>query len=239
MPVMPPGAGNQWNNSPTLWKMVFSNTFFHVATAAHAAAGSAGVTATTAPTSDRSTADSPGNLMPGSGRPLPPADVGYPVAQLGGQLCGGEIARPTGSGRPGPTGCGPVREVCNEEVADAGTPSVLLPAVGAKMPAVEQRQAARGQPIAVCRHLPSLPGSGYEHDGHLSPRSTEILRRRADQQPRLRDQQRNRSRADPQGSGASPPAGLLLAGVRPKPAAAADGAYFAALRDRIGSRTAK
>jgi hypothetical protein len=29
------------------------------------------------------------------GRPLPTADVGYPVAQLGGQLSGGEIARPT------------------------------------------------------------------------------------------------------------------------------------------------
>ena len=32
--------------------------------------------------------------------------------------------------------------------------------------------------------------------------------------------------------------GLLLAGARSKSAAAADGAYFAALRDRIGSRTA-
>jgi antitoxin ParD1/3/4 len=32
--------------------------------------------------------------------------------------------------------------------------------------------------------------------------------------------------------------GLLLAGVSSKPAAAADGAYFTALRNRIGSRTA-
>lgn len=31
---------------------------------------------------------------------------------------------------------------------------------------------------------------------------------------------------------------LLLAGASSKPAAAADSAYFAALRDRIGSRTA-
>ena len=31
--------------------------------------------------------------------------------------------------------------------------------------------------------------------------------------------------------------GLLLAGVRSKAAAAADSAYFATLRDRIGSRT--
>jgi antitoxin ParD1/3/4 len=31
---------------------------------------------------------------------------------------------------------------------------------------------------------------------------------------------------------------LLLAGASAKPAAAADGAYFAALRDRIGSRSA-
>jgi hypothetical protein len=34
------------------------------------------------------------------GRQLPTADVGYPVAQLGGQLTGGEIARPTGASRP-------------------------------------------------------------------------------------------------------------------------------------------
>jgi hypothetical protein len=54
------------------------------------------------------------------------------------------VARPNLRDRPGPTGCGPVRKVCNEEVADAGTPSVLLPTVGAKMPAVEQRQAAWG-----------------------------------------------------------------------------------------------
>ena len=32
--------------------------------------------------------------------------------------------------------------------------------------------------------------------------------------------------------------GLLLAGARSEPAAAADGTYFAARRDRIGSRTA-
>lgn len=31
---------------------------------------------------------------------------------------------------------------------------------------------------------------------------------------------------------------LLLAGARSKPAAAADTAYFASLRDRVGSRTA-
>ena len=34
------------------------------------------------------------------GRPLPIADVGYRVAQLGGQLSGGEIAGPTVAGRP-------------------------------------------------------------------------------------------------------------------------------------------
>ena len=34
------------------------------------------------------------------GRPLPTAGVGDPVAELGGQLSGGEIARPTGAGRP-------------------------------------------------------------------------------------------------------------------------------------------
>lgn len=34
------------------------------------------------------------------GRPLPTADVGYLVARVGGQLSGGEIARPTGAGRP-------------------------------------------------------------------------------------------------------------------------------------------
>jgi hypothetical protein len=34
------------------------------------------------------------------GRPLPTTDVGYPFAQLGGQLSGGEIAPPTGAGRP-------------------------------------------------------------------------------------------------------------------------------------------
>ena len=34
------------------------------------------------------------------GRLLPTAGVGYPVDQLGGQRSGGEIARPTGAGRP-------------------------------------------------------------------------------------------------------------------------------------------
>ena len=36
------------------------------------------------------------------GQPLPTTDVGYPVAQLGSQLSGGEIARPTDAGRPKP-----------------------------------------------------------------------------------------------------------------------------------------
>jgi len=35
-----------------------------------------------------------------TGRPLPTADDGYPVTQLGGQLSAGELARPTGAGRP-------------------------------------------------------------------------------------------------------------------------------------------
>jgi hypothetical protein len=34
------------------------------------------------------------------GRPLPTADVGYPVAQLGSQLSGGEIARSTDAADP-------------------------------------------------------------------------------------------------------------------------------------------
>jgi len=34
------------------------------------------------------------------GRVLPTVAVGYAVAQLGGRLSGGEIARPTGAGRP-------------------------------------------------------------------------------------------------------------------------------------------
>lgn len=34
------------------------------------------------------------------GRPLPTTGVGYPVAQLGSQLSGGELARSTGAGRP-------------------------------------------------------------------------------------------------------------------------------------------
>jgi hypothetical protein len=38
--------------------------------------------------------------MPGLGRPLPTADVGFPVAQLGGLFSGGELERPTGAGRP-------------------------------------------------------------------------------------------------------------------------------------------
>jgi hypothetical protein len=36
----------------------------------------------------------------GKGRVLPTADVGYAVAQLGGQLSGGEIANPADAGRP-------------------------------------------------------------------------------------------------------------------------------------------
>jgi hypothetical protein len=39
--------------------------------------------------------------MSPKGRPLPTADVGYPVAQLGSQLSGREVAGPTGVGRPG------------------------------------------------------------------------------------------------------------------------------------------
>ena len=38
--------------------------------------------------------------MTATGRPLPAVDVSYPVAQVGGQLSGGEIARPTGASRP-------------------------------------------------------------------------------------------------------------------------------------------
>jgi hypothetical protein len=34
------------------------------------------------------------------GRPLPTADVGYPVAQIGSRVSGVEFARPTGAGRP-------------------------------------------------------------------------------------------------------------------------------------------
>lgn len=34
------------------------------------------------------------------GRPQTAADVSYPVAQVGGQLFGGEFARPTGASRP-------------------------------------------------------------------------------------------------------------------------------------------
>lgn len=43
---------------------------------------------------------SSGERMSFQGRPLPTVEVGYPAAQLGGQLSGGEIARPTGAGRP-------------------------------------------------------------------------------------------------------------------------------------------
>jgi hypothetical protein len=39
-------------------------------------------------------------LRADQGRVLPTADVGYAVAQLGGQLSGCEIAHPTGAGRP-------------------------------------------------------------------------------------------------------------------------------------------
>lgn len=38
--------------------------------------------------------------MSPQGRSLPTADVGSPVAHLGGHLSGGEIARPTSAGRP-------------------------------------------------------------------------------------------------------------------------------------------
>ena len=34
------------------------------------------------------------------GRPLAAVDGSYPVAQVGGQLSGGELARPTSAGRP-------------------------------------------------------------------------------------------------------------------------------------------
>ena len=38
------------------------------------------------------------------GRPLPAVGVSYPVAQVAGQLSGGQIARPTGASRPRPAG---------------------------------------------------------------------------------------------------------------------------------------
>jgi hypothetical protein len=41
------------------------------------------------------------------GRPLSTANVGFPVAQLGCQLSGGEIARPTEASRPDPDGRNP------------------------------------------------------------------------------------------------------------------------------------
>ena len=53
---------------------------------------------------DRCSATNRPSRAPGLGRPLPTADVGFPVAQLGCQLSGGEIARPTGASRPKPEG---------------------------------------------------------------------------------------------------------------------------------------
>jgi hypothetical protein len=41
-----------------------------------------------------------GQRMSVQGRPLPAVDVSYPVAQVEGQLSGGEFARPTDAGRP-------------------------------------------------------------------------------------------------------------------------------------------
>ena len=50
--------------------------------------------------------------MAAMGRPLPTADVGCPVAQLGGLHSGDEIARPTGAGRPkGVGGAFPVEQL--------------------------------------------------------------------------------------------------------------------------------
>ena len=43
-----------------------------------------------------------GRRMSLEGRPLPTADVSYPIAQLDGQLSGCEIAGPTDAGRPTP-----------------------------------------------------------------------------------------------------------------------------------------
>ena len=66
------------------------------------------------------------------GRPLPTADVGCPVAQLGSQLSGGEIAHPAVAGRP---------------VTDTYHPRRLA----AKPPfAVWQRAAAQGCAAAPC-----------------------------------------------------------------------------------------
>jgi hypothetical protein len=52
------------------------------------------------PTDGRFAASTSKLCMSLMGRQLPTADVGYPVAQLGGPLSGGEIARPTGACRP-------------------------------------------------------------------------------------------------------------------------------------------
>jgi hypothetical protein len=42
--------------------------------------------------------------MTAMGRQLPTVDVGYPDAQLGGRLSGGEIAHPAVAGRPSVVG---------------------------------------------------------------------------------------------------------------------------------------
>lgn len=81
-------------------------------------------------------------LLAARGRPLPTGDVGYPVAQLGGQLSGGELARPTGAGRPIPgiplaksltakqPSLGPVAAAAPTPTTAARTPTVPLATLG-------------------------------------------------------------------------------------------------------------
>jgi hypothetical protein len=63
------------------------------------------------------------------GRPLPTANVGFPVAHAERQLPDDDIARPTGAGRPG------------DDIQQPEPPSGLLPVGRVGVQSAEQQQA--------------------------------------------------------------------------------------------------
>ena len=88
--------------------------------------------------------------MTAAGRPPPTADVGYPVAQVGGQLSGCELAQPTGAGRPGADIHVPEITASNLSFAHVPRPSKVVP----------QRKAPTGRQHSVRHDAPGDATAG-------------------------------------------------------------------------------
>lgn len=93
------------------------------------------------------------------GRPLPPADVSYPVAQVGWRLSGGEIARLTGASRP----TAAVQRCRKRPHLRATVPLATLPRSGRSWPSAVGHKPSfdLGRPSGRCQRRPRTGSPGH------------------------------------------------------------------------------